>query len=242
MIFAYMRLSTNENKQSNSFDVQLNEIKKHFKVDKVFKETISGSAPLHKRKALLKLLDSIHKGDKVVVMRLDRLSRDTIQSGWIRYEIEKKKSELITLENKKKNSTSKLIENILLAFAQYEKETTLWRIRKALENKKSKGEALGGKYAKFGYKFVYVDGKKMLHKNEEEQKVISRIKKFRNKTHGQIARILAEDGVVGKTGKPIERKQVQRILEDLKKQKKDKIETNDDYSRKNNKAKKRDES
>lgn len=222
MIFAYLRLSTNEDKQSNSFEVQLNEIKKHFHVGKVFKETISGSAPLHKRKALLELLETIRKDDKVVVMRLDRLSRDTVQSGWIRYEIEKKSSELITLENKKKDSTSQLIETILLAFAQYEKETTLWRIKKALENKKRKGEALGGKYAKYGYKFVHVENKRMLHEDEEEQRIISRIKKFRNKTHGQIARILAEDGVTGKTGKPIERKQVQRILEDLKKQKEEK--------------------
>ena len=219
MIYAYLRLSTSENKQSNSIDVQLNETKKHFHVGKVFKETVSGSAPLHKRKALLELLETIKKDDKVVVMRLDRLSRDTVQSGWIRYEIEKKSSELITLENKKKDSTSQLIETILLAFAQYEKETTLWRIKKALENKRRKGEALGGKFAKYGYKFEHVGDKRMIVEDEHEQKIISRIKKFRNKTHGEIARILADDGVLGKSGKPIERKQIQRILEDIKKQK-----------------------
>lgn len=218
MIYAYLRLSTTENKQKNSFDTQLTEIKKHFYVTKVFKETVSGSAPLHKRKALLELLETVKKGDKIIVMRLDRISRDTMQSGWIRYEIEKKSAELITLENKKKDNTTKLIENILLAFAEYEKETTKWRINKTLELKKSRGEALGGKYARYGYDFVFKDGKKLIVENEEEQKVISRIRRFKNKTHGEIARILAEDGVKGKSGKPIERKQVQRIMQHIEKE------------------------
>jgi len=223
MIYAYLRLSTTEDKQSNSFEVQLNEIKKHFHVANVYKETVSGSSPLHKRKALLELLETIRKDDKVVVMRLDRLSRDTIQSGWIRYEIEKKSAELITLENQKKDNTTKLIENILLAFAEYEKETTLWRIRKALENKKAKGEALGGRIAKFGYRFEIVAGKKMILPHPEEQKVIETIRRYSKKTHGEIARILAEKGVKGKGDNPICRKQVQRIMEDLKRQKEAKV-------------------
>jgi DNA invertase Pin-like site-specific DNA recombinase len=44
MIYAYLRLSTNEDKQKNSFEVQLNEINQHFHIAKVFKETISGGA------------------------------------------------------------------------------------------------------------------------------------------------------------------------------------------------------
>jgi len=219
MIYAYLRLSTNEDKQKNSFEVQLNEIKQHFFISKVFKETVSGSSPLHKRKALLELLEVLKKGDKVIVLRLDRISRDTIQSGWIRYEIDKKDAELVTLENTTKDKTTKLIENILLAFAEYERETTLWRITKALENKKSKGEALGGKYARYGFKFEFRDGTKYLVKDEEEQKVISRIKKFKGKTANFIAKVLADDGVTGKSGKPIERKQVQRILDAIAKEK-----------------------
>jgi len=220
MIYAYLRLSTNEDKQKNSFDVQLNEIKQHFDIAKVFKETISGSAELHKRKSLLAMLELLKKDDKVIVLRLDRISRDTVQSGWIRYEIQKKKAELITLENKKKDNTSKLIENILLAFAQYEKETTIWRINKAFENKKSKGQALGGKYAKYGYEFYFEKGinnqVKKIRECESEQKIIKRIKKFRSKSPGKIAKILADDGVLGKSGKAIERMQIVRILIDIK--------------------------
>ena len=220
MIYAYLRLSTNEDKQKNSFEVQLHEIKEHFHVAKVFKETISGSAELHKRKALLAMLELLKKDDKVIVLRLDRISRDTVQSGWIRYEIQKKGAELITLENKKKDNTSKLIENILLAFAQYEKETTIWRINKAFENKKAKGQALGGKWAKYGYEFYFEDAPnnkvKKIRECEAEQKVIKRVKKFRSKSPGKIAKILAADGVLGKSGKPIERMQILRILVDVK--------------------------
>lgn len=212
MIYAYLRLSTSEDKQKNSYEVQLKEIKKQFNIEKVFKESVSGSAKLQKRKALLDLIETIEKDDQVIVLRLDRLSRDTIQSGWIRYEIERKGAELITLENQSKDKTAKLIENILLAFAQYEKETTIWRIKKALDNKRSKGEALGGGLAKYGYDFVYVNGKRMLIKNPTEQQVIKRVARFRNKSAAQIAKILAADGALGKSGKPLERKQVQRIL------------------------------
>ncbi len=217
MIYAYLRLSTNEDKQKNSFEVQLNEIKQHFFIANIFKETISGSAELHKRKELLALLEVLKKDDKVIVLRLDRISRDTVQSGWIRYEIHKKGAELITLENQRKDNTSKLIENILLAFAQYEKETTIWRINKAFENKKAKGHALGGKYAKFGYEFYFEDSIKKIRECESEQVTIKRVARFRNKSHGVIAKILADDGVVGKGGKAICRKQIMRIRDDLKK-------------------------
>lgn len=212
MIHAYLRLSTSEDKQKNSFEVQLNEINSHFEVGKTFKETISGAAPLHKRKALLAMLEVLQKGDIVVVLRLDRISRDTVQSGWIRYEIQKKGATLITLENRKKDNTSKLIENILLAFAQYEKETTIWRINKAFQNKKAKGEALGGKYAKYGYEFYYEDDIKKIRENKQEQKIISRVKQFKDISASKIANILAADGVLGKSGKLIQKKQIQRIL------------------------------
>jgi len=220
MIYAYLRLSTSEDKQKNSFEVQLKEIQEHFFITKIFKETISGSAELHKRKALLELLETIKKSDKVIVLRLDRISRDTVQSGWIRYEIERKGAELITLENQTKDKTTKLIENILLAFAEYEKETTIWRINKAFANKRAKGEALGGKFPKYGYDFEIRDGIRYLVKNEREQKVITRIKLFKNKSAYAIAKILADDGVLGKSGKPIERRQVQRILKSIKEVKK----------------------
>ncbi len=216
MIYAYLRLSTSEDKQKNSFEVQLSEIKQHFDIVKVFKETISGSAELHKRKSLLAMLELLKKDDKVIVLRLDRISRDTVQSGWIRYEIQKKKAELITLENKKKDNTSKLIENILLAFAQYEKETTIWRINKAFDNKRAKGQALGGKYAKYGYEFYFEGDVKKIRECKVEQEVISKVKSLKSKSPGTIAKILSDDGAIGKSGKPIERKQIYRILQDLK--------------------------
>lgn len=54
----------------------------------------------------------------------------------------KKDAELMTLENRRKDSLSILIENILLAFAKYEKETIIWIINKAFENKNLKGKLL----------------------------------------------------------------------------------------------------
>lgn len=215
MNIAYLRLSTTEDKQKNSFEMQLREIEKHYKIDKIFKETVSGGAELHKRKALLELLETIKKDDQIIVMRFDRLSRDTIQSGWIRQEILKRKATLLSIENPKQDSTSKLIENILLAFAQFEKETTIWRINKAFENKKSKGEALGGKYPRYGYEFFFENGIKKIRENKEEQEVIKRVKKLKNRKPFKIAQVLQKEGAKSKGGKPISRLQIVRILKHL---------------------------
>ncbi len=212
MIYAYLRLSTTEDKQKNSFEVQQKEIEKHYKIDKIFKETVSGGAELQKRKALLELLETIKKDDQIIVMRFDRLSRDTIQSGWIRQEILKRKATLLSIENPKTDNTSKLIENILLAFAQFEKETIKWRINKAFENKKSKGEALGGHTARYGYEFYFEDGIRKIRENKTEQEVIKKIKKLKNRKINTIITTLHKEGVKGKNNKPISRLQVKRIL------------------------------
>jgi hypothetical protein len=42
-----------------------------------------------------------------------------------------------------------------------------------------------------------------------------RIKKLKKLSSGKIAKLLADEGVLGKSGKPIGKKQVQRILSSL---------------------------
>ena len=216
MTYAYLRISTNQAKQSNSFLVQEKAITEKYKCDSIVKEAISGSAPLNKRKALLMLLEILQQGDKVVIYRFDRISRDIIKAGWIKCEIEKRGAELISLEAPKKDNTTELIENILLLIAQYEKEVIRFRIQQTLDSKKARGEALGGKFAPYGYDFEMREGKKILIKNEYEQEVIKSISRFRVKKTSEILRILQSRGIKGKNGKIINYRQVQKILERIK--------------------------
>ncbi|MFA9240010.1 MAG: recombinase family protein [Candidatus Paceibacteria bacterium] len=80
--------------------------------------------------------------------------------------------------------------------------------------KKSKGHKLGGSVP-FGFN-VNEEGKvKVLIKNEEEQKVIQSIKRYKSKglSLGAIAKKLNEKGITTKNDKEFQSMQVKRIVE-----------------------------
>jgi DNA invertase Pin-like site-specific DNA recombinase len=220
-IYSYLRLSTDEDKQSNSFQIQDEVITKYAKenglepIIKTFKDTKSG-AKLEQRTGLMELLNTIKKDDKVIVHKIDRLSRDVLQMGWIRTEIARKGCELVIIDTKSDSSDpmSSLMEQIVTAFADYERQMIKSRIQATMTLKKSKGHKLGGSIV-YGYD-VQEEGKtKVLIKNEEEQKVIQSIKRYKSKglSLGAIAKKLNERGITTKNGKEFQSMQVKRILD-----------------------------
>jgi DNA invertase Pin-like site-specific DNA recombinase len=82
-----------------------------------------------------------------------------------------------------------------------------------MELKKSKGEKLGGSIP-FGFDVVEENEKKILVKNELEQKTITSIKRYKIKgmSLGAIAKKLNERGITTKNGKEFQPMQVKRIL------------------------------
>lgn len=220
-IYSYLRLSTDEDKQSNSFEIQEQVITKYAKdnglesIIKTFKDTKSG-AKLEQRFGLMELLNTIKKNDKVIVHKIDRLSRDVLQMGWIRTEIARKGVELVIIDTKSDSNDpmSNLMEQIVTAFASYEREMIKSRIQATMNLKKSKGHKLGGSVP-FGFN-VNEEGKvKVLIKNEEEQKVIQSIKRYKSKglSLGAIAKKLNEKGITTKNDKEFQSMQVKRIVE-----------------------------
>lgn len=220
-IYSYMRLSTDEDKQSNSFEVQQQVITEYAKVHglepilKTFKDTKSG-AKLEQREGLMEMLNTIKKDDKVIVHKIDRLSRDVLQMGWIRTELARKGCELVIVDSKNdiNDPMANLMEQIITAFADYERQMIKSRIQATMDLKKSKGEKLGGAIP-YGYNVIEQDKKKILVKNDEEQKVIQSIKRYKAKgmSLGSIARRLTEREIYTKNGKEFQSMQVKRILE-----------------------------
>lgn len=191
MNIAYLRISTSEKKQENSYSVQLRAIEKEFTIDKVVKEAVSGSADFSKRSELMRAIDELKAGDNLIVYRMDRLSRDLLRTGWIKHEIERKKANLISLDQNGSDLNEKLKMNLLSVFAEYEKEIIRYRIRQTLNLKRQNGEALGGKYPPFGYKFEINDkGKKILKPIPAEQLIIKKIIKHKNKPITQIQALI----------------------------------------------------
>ena len=75
--FAYVRVSTTEQVSEN----QILEIEAAgFKIEphRIISETVSGSRAISQRKGFSRLIDKMEKGDVLVVTKLDRLGRDTI--------------------------------------------------------------------------------------------------------------------------------------------------------------------
>ena len=221
-IYVYLRLSTDEEKQANSFAIQRASIDSFAKdnelepIYKYFQDKKSGGAELHKKLGLMELLNTIKKNDKVIVQKIDRLSRDTLQMGWIRTEIARKGAELIIVDTNgdSNDPMQKLMEQIVSSFAEYERQMIRTRIKATMEHKKSKGEKLGGSIP-FGYDVEEVDNKKKLIKNDLEQKVISSIKRYRKKglSLGAIAKKLNDKGITTKTNKEFQSMQIKRILD-----------------------------
>lgn len=220
-IYSYMRLSTDEDKQSNSFEVQQQVITEYAKENglepilKTFKDTKSG-AKLEQRVGLMEMLNTIKSNDKVIVHKIDRLSRDVLQMGWIRTELARKGCELVIIDSKNDTNDpmANLMEQIVTAFADYERQMIKSRIQATMDLKKSKGEKLGGAVP-YGYDVIEQDKKKVLVKNEHEQKIVASIKRYKSKglSLGAIAKKLNERGITTKTGKEFQSMQVKRILE-----------------------------
>lgn len=220
-IYSYLRLSTDENKQSNSFEIQtqvINTFAKENDLEPIleqFSDTMSG-AKLEQRTGLMELLNTIKKDDKVIVQKLDRLSRDVMQTGWVRTEIARKGAELIIVDSNgdSNDPMSLLMEQIVTAFADYERKMIKTRIQATMNLKKSKGEKLGGSIP-YGYDVVTEGKTKTLVKNSDEQKVISSINRYQKKGMSLrgIATRLNERGIKTKTDKDFTHTQVKRILE-----------------------------
>jgi len=222
-IYAYLRLSTDELKQTHSFNVQEQAINDYAKthdlapIESYFKDTMSG-AELTKRTALMELLGLIKKGDKVIIQKLDRLSRDTLQTGWIRTEIVRRGAELVIVETTADSNDplGVLMEQIITAFAQYERQMIKSRIQSTLDLKKAKGEKLGGSVP-FGYSVVLEQGIKKLVPCEKEQRVIASIKRYHVKglSLRAIADKLKSKGVTTKTGREFKAMQIKRVIDSL---------------------------
>src|SRR5271166_3660996 len=75
--FAYCRLSTLEQTTEN----QIHEIESagfHVEKRRLVTETVSGSSAIEQRPGFLKLLDRLERDDVLVVTKLDRLGRNSI--------------------------------------------------------------------------------------------------------------------------------------------------------------------
>ncbi len=181
-------------------------------------ESVSGG--VYDRPGLKRAIDALKRGDVLVVDSADRLARDMLVSLTIRHEVELIGARIEYANGSTCSNTpeGKLFENILAAFACFERDRIRLRTKQGLAKKKAAGVWLGK--VPIGYR---VDPEtKGLVEDKFERDGITLIHLVRKDRPGASAKDIAS-GITAKhgllRGKPWSGRSIRRILAKKKKKK-----------------------
>lgn len=134
---------------------------------------VSGSAPLDRRPGLMAAIDTLAKGDILLVSKRDRLGRDVVLVGMIEQLVRRKGARVVSAAGEGSDDdgpTGELLRTIIDAFAQFERAMIRARTKSALAAKKARGERTGT------VPFGFTAGKGgALAREEVEQQALSTI-------------------------------------------------------------------
>lgn len=220
----YTRKSTDENLQDsfNSLDAQREAAEAYIQSQKMNGWRLlpdryddgGYSGGNMNRPGLKKLLEDVKAGkiDIVIVYKLDRLSRSICDFAELSKIFDKHGTSFVSVTQEINTTTSsgRMMLNILVTFAQYEREVIAERIRDKMSASRKKGKWVGGSVP-LGYKVV----DKHLHINEEEVEIVKRIftRFLEIGSPRQIAFELEESGVARRDGRPWNVSHIYRILQ-----------------------------
>jgi site-specific DNA recombinase len=165
------------------------------------------------RPALKRLMDHIEarRVDVVVVYKIDRLSRSLMDFARLVEVFDRNAVTFVSVTQSFNTTTSmgRLTLHVLLSFAQFEREVTGERIRDKFAASRKKGMWMGG-WAPLGYD---IRDRKLIINTAEAAHVrfiFDRFARFRSVT--KLIPILAAEGIKAKSGKPVEKGYLYRII------------------------------
>ncbi len=152
-----------------------------------------------------------HTIDAVIVYKLDRLARNTIQCLEMAQLMDKAGVALHSISEKldTQSALGRFFFTLTASLAEMERGIISERTAAALAQKRSNGEKTGGD-CPFGYR---VQAGRLIP-DLEEQRAVKRIIQLRAEGFSlrQIARVLTEEGIRRRDGGPFGKTQVERIL------------------------------
>lgn len=165
------------------------------------------------RPALQRLLEDIEDGlvDIVVVYKIDRLSRSLADFAKMVEVFDRNGATFVSVTQSFNTTTSmgRLTLNILLSFAQFEREVTAERIRDKFAASRKKGLWMGG-VPPYGYR---VENRKLVVDDERARHVRSMFARFIEIGSGTLlAREVAKQGIRTQRGNRIDKKFIYRML------------------------------
>jgi DNA invertase Pin-like site-specific DNA recombinase len=219
----YARVSTDErvNMELNSLDAQREACEAYIASQKAegwvlvpdrYDDGGSSGGTLE-RPALKRLISDIedHRIDVVVVYKIDRLSRSLMDFSKLVEVFDGHSVTFVSVTQSFNTTTSmgRLTLNILLSFAQFEREVIGERIRDKVAASRKKGMWMGG-FVPLGYR---VENRKLLIEESEAATVRMIFERFMQLGSATVlARELAANRVKTRRGKPIDKGFVYKLL------------------------------
>jgi DNA invertase Pin-like site-specific DNA recombinase len=142
MLIGYARTSTTD--QHAGFEAQLVELKA-YGCERMYQEQVSAVAS---RQELERAIDMLRVGDKLVVTKLDRLARNVMHMGELLQQIEARGAGLVILSLGSETvdtstATGKLILNMMVSVAQFEREMMKERQVEGIKRAQAEGKYQG---------------------------------------------------------------------------------------------------
>lgn len=210
---AYLRVSHSDSLNGTSLEVQEKKCiafaELHgFKIDKVYSEIVSGGTEFRKRPVFQKVLSELKSGSKLVVSRLDRLSRKIIDTLKIIDDFKKEHKEICISDigNIHTDGVSKVFITILASLAEIERENISQRVLASKQIAQKERRYLGG-FKEFGYRVD--EENKRLVADEKEFPIVESI--FTLRKSGLKLRDIS-DVIKNKYGRRIYHPQIHKIL------------------------------
>lgn len=165
------------------------------------------------RPGMGQLLDGIRSGviGRVIVAKLDRLTRSPRDLQYLLELFERHGVALVSVAETLDTASAagRLVVNVMISVAQWEREAIGERTREALAAKRNRGERTGT--VPFGFSLA-PDGK--LTENTDEQRALEIVRQLRGEgwTLGAIADELNRQGFTSRSGRPYRYQHVQQVL------------------------------
>ncbi|QKQ28904.1 recombinase family protein [Staphylococcus hominis] len=219
LVGGYIRVSTEKQVEGYSIEGQITQIEQYCQfngyelVDIYADRGISGKSM--NRPELQRMLNDAKNGklDCVMVYKTNRLARNTSDLLTIVEELHRQNVEFFSLSERMevKNSTGKLMLQILASFSEFERNTILENIYTGQRQRALEGYYQGN--LPLGYNNI-PDNKKELMINQHEANIVKYIFESYAKGHGyrKIANALNHKGYVTKKGNPFSISAVTYIL------------------------------
>ena len=218
-MLGYVRVSSISQENNTSIENQIREIKQYCKANKhnvtIIKDVASGSNT--NREGYNELLELLPQYDGIVAFKLDRLSRDTIDTLQLDKMIKKTNKQLIIINDGIGATTSTLELTIRSVIAQEERKAISLRTSQGKANKKNDGYYVGGQVA-LGKTRQVTDKGTILIDDNYENELIEVIRKHKRSGKGktQIADYLNKNNYLTKNGKNFTYQTINTILNKIK--------------------------